>query len=186
MLPGLVAFAVAVVSVALATHGRGGGRKDTPLAHAGTSHPSAVARSPAPAAASPRRAPPRTSAQGRRLPWPSHAAPWRAAALATARTFVTWFDRWLVGESSARQAPDVTGVYARKLLTAANNVPPAARGHVAVIVSLIPAAMPPDATHPREAWIYTATRSQGAVVRFTVEEQLIAGRWLVYDLYQGP
>jgi hypothetical protein len=99
---------------------------------------------------------------------------------------VRWFDRWLAGESTARQAPDVTGVYARKLLATANNVPPAARGQVAAIVSLILAAMPPDATHPREAWIYTATRSQGALIRFTVEERLIAGRWLVYDLYQGP
>lgn len=100
--------------------------------------------------------------------------------------FVTWFDRWLAGESTARPAPDVTPVYAARLRATVNNVPPGARGQVAVIVSLIPAGMPPDATHPREAWIYTSTRSQAAVIRFTVEERLIAGHWLVYDLYQGP
>jgi hypothetical protein len=99
---------------------------------------------------------------------------------------VTWFDRWLAGESTARQAPNVTGHYARKLLATATNVPPAARGHVAAIAQLVPAGMPPNAARPHKAWIYTTTRSQGAVIRFTVEERLIAGRWLVYNLYQGP
>jgi hypothetical protein len=99
---------------------------------------------------------------------------------------VRWFDRWLAGESTARKAPDVTPVYAAKLRATDNNVPPAAKGHAAAIVHLIPAGMPPNATHPHEAWIYTATRSQGAVIQFTVEERLYARRWLVYNLYQGP
>ena len=51
---------------------------------------------------------------------------------------------------------------------------------------LIPAGMPPNATAPTEAWLYTATRSQGAVVQFTVEERLHGRRWLVYNVYQGP
>lgn len=106
--------------------------------------------------------------------------------MATGRRFVTWFDRWLAGESTARRAPDVTAAYGAKLRATVNNVPPAAQGHVAAIMHLVAAGMPPDATHPHEAWIYTSTRSQGAVIRFTVEERLHAGRWLVYDLYQGP
>lgn len=111
---------------------------------------------------------------------------WQTAALATARTFVTWFDRWLAAETTARQAPDVTPGYAAKLRTTGTDVPPAARGRVAAIVHLIPAGMPPNATDPTEAWIYTATRSQGAVVQFTVEERLHGRRWLVYNVYQGP
>jgi hypothetical protein len=67
-----------------------------------------------------------------------------------------------------------------------NNVPPAARGRVAAIVSLVAARMPPNAARPHETWIYAATRGQDAVIRFTVEERLTAGHWLVYDLYQGP
>ena len=51
---------------------------------------------------------------------------------------------------------------------------------------LVPAGMRPNATYPHEAWIYTATRSQGAVIQFTVEERLQDHRWLVYNLYQGP
>jgi hypothetical protein len=99
---------------------------------------------------------------------------------------VTWFDRWLAGEATASQAPDVTAAYAAKLRATGNNVPPAAQSHVASITHLIPAAMPPNAANPQEAWIYTATRSQGTVIQFTVQERLHAGRWLVYDLYQGP
>lgn len=111
--------------------------------------------------------------------------PWHAAALATARAFVTWFDRWLAGESTARQAPHVTPRYAATLRATVNHVPPGARRQVAAIVSLIPAGMPPTAAHPHEAWIYTTTRSNGALVRFTVEERLTTGHWLVYSLYQG-
>jgi hypothetical protein len=99
---------------------------------------------------------------------------------------VTWFDRWLAGASTARRAPDVTPAYAAKLRATVNNVPPAAHGQIAAIVHLISAGMPPNQAHPHEAWVYTATRSQGAVIQFTVQERLYAGRWLVYNLYQGP
>ena len=117
---------------------------------------------------------------------PRPAVRWQVGAIRTARTFTTWFDRWLAGEATAGQAPDVTPGYAAKLRTTVNNVPPAASGHVATIVHLIPAAMPPRSADPREAWIYTATRSQGAVIQFTVQERLTAGRWLIYGVYQGP
>lgn len=113
-------------------------------------------------------------------------ASWRQGALATAQAFVEWFDRWVGGESTARQAPDVTVTYSAKLQASIDNVPPAAKGHVAMIVHLVPAGMPPDAPDPREVWIYTATRSQDVVIQFTVEERLYGKRWLVYDVYQGP
>jgi hypothetical protein len=144
----------------------------TPLSAAARSHASA-----------------RTHGHLRRPAHPPHArtAVWQAGALATAGTFVQWFDRWLAGESTARQAPDVTRGYAAKLRATVNNVPPAAKGRVAAIVHLIPAAMPPTAAHPREACVYTAARSQGTVIQFTVEERRSSrrGRWLVYNLYQG-
>lgn len=119
---------------------------------------------------------------GRRSP----RASWKQGALETAKAFVEWFDRWVAGESTARQAPEVTAAYAAKLRASTDNVPPAVKGHVATIVHLILAGMPPDAPDPREAWIYTATRSQGVVIQFTVKERLFGSRWLVYDLYQGP
>ncbi|MGH2929463.1 MAG: hypothetical protein ACRDL8_14770 [Solirubrobacteraceae bacterium] len=106
--------------------------------------------------------------------------------MATGRHFVTWLDRWLAGEATARRAPYVTPAYAAKLRATVNNVPPAAQGHVSAIRRLVPAGMPPDATRPHEAWVYTSTSSQGALIHFTVEERLYGGRWLVYDLYQGP
>jgi hypothetical protein len=110
---------------------------------------------------------------------------WHAAALASARAFVRWFDRWLAGESSARRAPDVTPAYAAKLRASVNNVPPAARGHIAAVLYLIPVAMPPSAAHPHDVSVYTVTRSQGTVIRFTIRERLYGHRWLVYGLDQG-
>jgi hypothetical protein len=98
---------------------------------------------------------------------------------------VTWFDRWLAGESTARRAPDVTARFAAELRASDNAVPPAARGQPAAIQQLVVAGMPPRAPHPHEAWIYAATRSQGVIVRFTVEERVQTGRWLVYAVYQG-
>jgi hypothetical protein len=110
---------------------------------------------------------------------------WQAAAVASARAFVGWFDRWLAGESSARRAPEVTAAYAAKLRASVNNVPPAAKGHVAAMLYLIPVAMPPGAAHPHEVSVYTVTRSQGTVIRFTIRERLYGHRWLVYGLDQG-
>jgi hypothetical protein len=117
-------------------------------------------------------------------PYTGHVA-WQAAAVATARAFVGWFDRWLAGESSARRAPDVTPAYAAKLRVSPSNVPPAAKGHVAAVLYLIPVAMPPGAAHPHEVSVYTVTRSQGTVIRFTIRERLYGHRWLVYGLDQG-
>ncbi len=186
VLYGLAAVLVVAVIVALAPHGRGGGGKGTQAPTAAASRTSAATRSPAPASAASSLAPSHTSPQSRRPPLqPPRAAPWKAAAVSAARPFVTWFDRWLAGESTARQAPHVTRRYAATLRATVNNVPPGARRQVAAIVSLIPAGMPPTAAHPHEAWIYTTTRSNGALVRFTVEERLTAGHWLVYSLYQG-
>jgi hypothetical protein len=111
---------------------------------------------------------------------------WQTAALATVRAFVTWLDRWLAGESTARQAPDLTAGYASKPRATVNHVPPAAPEHVSALVHLVPVGMPPNATDPHKAWIYTPTRSQRAVIQITVEERLHDRRWLVYNLYQGP
>lgn len=185
VLYGLAAIVVVAVIVALAPHGADGGGKDTEAPAAAASRNSAAARSPAPASTSSSLAPAHTSPQSRPPLQPTRAAAWKAAALATARAFVTWFDRWLAGESTALQAPYITQRYAATLRATVNNVPPGARRQVAAIVSLIPAGMPPTAAHPDEAWIYTTTRSHGALVRFTVEERLTTGHWLVYNVYQG-
>lgn len=184
MLSAFCAFAVAAGAVMLVLAGWGGGEKTGSAPVATHSVP---ARSPASSSASASRTVPhahsRPGRELRRRRYP--APPWQPAATAVARTFVTWFDRWLAGESTARQAPDATASFAAELRASDNTVPPAARGHVGAITQLVVAGMPPRATDPHEAWIYAATRSQGVIVRFTVEERFQAGRWLVYAVYQG-
>lgn len=184
MLCAFCAFAVAAGAVTLVLAGRGGGGK-AGFAPAATR--SVPARSPAPSSATTSQTVPHAhSRPGGELRRQRHpAAPWQPAAAAAARTFVTWFDRWLAGESTARQAPEVTASFAAELRASDNTVPPAARGHVGAITQLVVAGMPPRATDPHEAWIYAATRSQGVIVRFTVQERFQTGRWLVYAVYQG-
>jgi hypothetical protein len=183
------ALLAAGAAVTFALSGPGSGERHRPgqsrPATPAIRHAQAPARSAATAPEASTRSKP--GRRTRHVPhWLAAAPHWQSPALATARSFVRWFDRWLAGEATARQAPNVTAAYAAKLRASVNHVPPAAQGHVASITHLIPAAMPPNAANPREAWIYTATRSQGAVIQFTVQERLHAGRWQVYDLYQGP
>src|SRR5437879_4681627 len=119
------ALLVAAAILAVALHGRGGGGKGG-AARPATSSSSAPTRSTAAPSRTPRHT--RPHQHPRRSPRrPPRAVHWQTAALATARTFVTWFDRWLAGETSGRQAPDVTPGYAAKLRATVTNVPPGAQ-----------------------------------------------------------
>lgn len=132
----VLALLVVPAILAVALRGAGGGGKGKSAA----SSASAPAYSTASSPPDPSRGPHHRHSRPRRPPRAVH---WQTAAVTTARTFVTSFNRWLAGEVTARQAPDVSPGYAAKLLATVNHVPPAARRHVAAIVHLVPAGMPP-------------------------------------------